>query len=304
MSFSIDPARPLDEEVKRISDEQLDKAVQELREPAEDRHEAIHDVRKRAKKLRALLRLVRAGDEALYAKENARLRDLARALSTVRDRTALIEAAHDLGEAVGGESSPLRSVRETLEKRRDAALAQEGDLDAAIARTIEALEKSEARVDAVAFKKSAKKIVSRGYADNYARARRALKVAAKSGDPHDFHELRKRAKYHMNHLRLLGGLWPEVFEPLEKQAERVSDDLGRDHDYAVLLAEIEAEPEAFGSQDQRQTAVGLITEHSAELRARSLLTARRLFAARPRAARRNLAALWRQAARQPSAPSV
>ncbi|GGE17723.1 CHAD domain-containing protein [Aureimonas endophytica] len=304
MSFSIDPTKPLAEEVRRIADEQIGKALSELREPEEDRHEAIHDVRKRAKKLRALLRLVRDGDEGLYRRENARLRDLAGRLSGTRDRTALIEAAEGLSEALGGEGGPLRPVREVLEQRRDAAVAAEGDLDAAIAATIAELEESEARVEAAAFGKADRRIVARGYARNYAEARRALKVAERSGKPDDFHELRKRAKYYMNHLRLLSELWPDALKPLHDTAERVAEDLGRDHDYAVLLAEIAAEPEAFGPQAERETAVGLIAEHSAELRAQALSASRRLFALKPKASRRQIESLWREAARPQPTPSV
>ncbi|KAB0681258.1 CHAD domain-containing protein [Aureimonas leprariae] len=300
MSFRIDPTKPLAEEVRRIAADQIGKAVAELETPAIDRHEAIHDVRKRAKKLRALLRLVRSGDESLYKAENARLRDLARRLSGTRDRTALIEAADGLAAAVGGEGAPLRPLREALAKRRDAALAAEGDQDALVAETVAELQRAAEAIDKLSFAGSDAKIVARGVALNHARARRALKRARGSGDPARFHELRKRAKYQMHHLRLLRDLWPEALKPVHDAAEAVAEDLGRDHDYAVLTAEMEADPDAFGSHDERDTALGLVAEHSADLRAKSLPVCARLYAEPPRLARERVRALWRAAA----SPSV
>lgn len=296
MSFRIAPYLPLADEVRRIAAEQLDRAAKELRAPAVDRHEAIHDVRKRVKKLRALLRLVRSGDEALCRAENARLRDLARALSSSRDRTALIEAAGGLAKAASGDTGSLRPILATLEARRDAAFAAEGDLDATIAATLDRIDACGRAIEAMRFDKSARKVLGKGYALNHARARRTLRVAQKSGAAADLHEFRKRAKDHMHHLSLLADAWPEALKPLRDAASTIADDLGRDHDYALLLAEIAAEPAAFGVDAEREAAVALVAEHGAALRAGALRLARRFYAQKPETARRHLEALWREAA--------
>ena len=68
--------------VRRIAVEQIDKAISEIQEP--DVTEAVHNVRKRCKKLRALIRIVRyAFDD--YKAENASFRDAARSLAVLRD---------------------------------------------------------------------------------------------------------------------------------------------------------------------------------------------------------------------------
>ncbi|MBC8129586.1 MAG: CHAD domain-containing protein, partial [Rhizobiaceae bacterium] len=136
MSYRIDPGAPLDAETRRVFTEQLDKATAELSAPASgpdgDLHEAIHDARKRLKKLRGLLRLVRPGHERFYRTENERLRDIARTLSAVRDRTALIESLDALEAhvpaslAASAVEGSFAGVRAGLETRRRAALEAAG----------------------------------------------------------------------------------------------------------------------------------------------------------------------------------
>jgi hypothetical protein len=104
----------------------------------------------------------------------------------------------------------------------------------------------------------------------------------------------------MHQLRLLRDLWPEALKPVHDAAEAVSEDLGRDHDYAVLAAEMRADPQAFGAEDDRATALGLVAEHSGDLRAKSLPVCARLYAEPPRLVRRRVRALWRASA----SPSV
>ncbi|WP_153558836.1 CHAD domain-containing protein [Roseimaritima sediminicola] len=77
MSYQIKREESLEQAVRRIACEQIDKAVAELDDPRLSRPQAVHQLRKRCKKLRGLLRLVRPAMEKTYAKENACFRDTA-----------------------------------------------------------------------------------------------------------------------------------------------------------------------------------------------------------------------------------
>src|SRR5215475_2007881 len=75
--------------------------------------ERIHSIRKRCKKLRGLLRLVRPSLGDTYERENAYFRDVARALSPLRDVHVTLAAfdavlAHSDGEVERGRFAPLR----------------------------------------------------------------------------------------------------------------------------------------------------------------------------------------------------
>jgi CHAD domain-containing protein len=306
MSYRIKAGLPLDAEIRRIAEEQIDKASAELSapKPGEDPHEAIHDVRKRFKKLRALVLLVRSGDTGFARTENARFRDAARALSGVRDRTALIEALDALAENVPAGLSEeatraaFAALRGDLEARREAALAGEGDLAATIVATLTTLSDSRDAAGMLAFHrpvKDAPKVLAAGFAATHGRARDALKKTLRSGTAEDLHDLRKHVKYLSFHLALLAPLWPETFEPQRKIAADTADDLGRDHDYAVLRAELLPEAE------NHALVLALMDRRQAELQAGALLAARRLLADKPEAVAARIKRLFRIAAEDVSA---
>jgi hypothetical protein len=109
--------------IRCIVGEQIDRAIGELHDPDLAPCEAIHQVRKRCKKVRAVLKLVRPAIGSCYSKENACYRDAARALSNVRDAQAMIEtydrlrqryAADIDGRVVGPIGRRLRSRTKDL----------------------------------------------------------------------------------------------------------------------------------------------------------------------------------------------
>src|SRR5436853_2277017 len=76
MPFHVKPDESASRAVRRIAREQLRKIRDGVGQQSEGRDEAVHDARKRFKKLRALLKLVRGEViEKTYRKENACFRD-------------------------------------------------------------------------------------------------------------------------------------------------------------------------------------------------------------------------------------
>jgi CHAD domain-containing protein len=93
--------------IKRITLEQLDKAVEQTKPEIKNRDEAIHDARVTFKKLRALLRLARAKSNGdIFRHENACYREAGRRLSQVRDTTAMIEALDELTKRYADQLAP------------------------------------------------------------------------------------------------------------------------------------------------------------------------------------------------------
>ncbi len=112
----ISPGDHRCEVVRRLAYRRLEPAVERpstrVRADADD---VVHDLRKRCKRVRALLRLVRDSlGEDVYKSENRVLRDAARGLSPVRDAVVLIEV-HD--ELVGAGAMPMAGFRTELVKR-------------------------------------------------------------------------------------------------------------------------------------------------------------------------------------------
>lgn len=300
MAYRLDPAAPLDAEIRRIAREQIDRAVEDLASHAEDER-AVHEARKRMKRLRALVRLARTAQPDFAQVENARYRDAAKAVSGARDRVALIEALDGLARRFAEESPRLfAKSRRTLTERRDQALGASGDLPARIAETLDALQAGRARLDGFALPHKPRRqrdALTGGLVANLVQARRDHRALRRSPDAERFHDLRKRVKYLGHHLRLLEPLWPNVLSAMREDAEDAAEALGRDHDYAVLLAEIDAEPTRFGSVAEVARLRQLLASHGAELRAGALRHVDRLLAEEPQAFAARIGQLWRDAAR-------
>src|SRR5262249_26458757 len=100
MSFQFKPDESIKRGIRRMARKQLDKAIEELTgQGGVRRDEVVHDVRKRCKRLRGLLRLVRDGlGDARYREENVCLRDAARPLTEVRDARVLVDVLDRLAE--------------------------------------------------------------------------------------------------------------------------------------------------------------------------------------------------------------
>jgi len=94
MAYHLSQKKTVKAGIVKIAKSQIDKAIEEVAEGI-DRHEVVHQVRKRCKKLRGLIRLIRPAFPGC-AKENAFFRDAAGELSYVRDAQSVIESFEDL----------------------------------------------------------------------------------------------------------------------------------------------------------------------------------------------------------------
>ena len=312
MAYEIRPARALDAEFRKAALAQIDRALADLRQEEGDPHEAVHEARKRFKKLRGLVRLLRPADERLYGELNARFRDGARGLSGVRDKAALIEAFDDLAQDFDDKLRvrSLATVRNKLVAERDGAAKDEGELAEAGRQAIQALEQARSKVEAFQIggghhdPKKAGRLLAKGAGRTYGRADAALRRAEKTRKADDLHELRKRVKYHWMHLRLLAPAWPEAFQAPVAVAKAVADDLGRDHDFAVMRAEVRSDPAAFGDEETLSLLLALIDRKQSELRERGLSGARRLLVETDENFAARIEALYRLAASETASASA
>ena len=97
MAYNLRPDEAPSEGLKRIAQEQLEAAIASATDPRMNREDAVHDVRKRMKKLRAVLRMAR--DEIgkdVYERENACFRGIAKQLAELRETTVLVSTVAKL----------------------------------------------------------------------------------------------------------------------------------------------------------------------------------------------------------------
>jgi CHAD domain-containing protein len=269
--------------LEHIAGEQLDRALGGLEDPKLDRHEAIHEARKCGKRLRALLRLARAGiGNDVYRRENVAIRDAARDLSGLRDAEALIETYERLHARFADEVDwrRLAGVRRALVARRR-ELAEDGTLPQRIDAFGEQLRAVRDRLPSWPLADLEFDHLAPGLKRSYRRGRDAMRALDEAPSDERFHEWRKRAKEHRYHLELLRDLWPAQVKARRAEVRTLGDLLGDDHDLSVLGATLSAESERFGAG--AGAVLELAARQQAELRVTMWPLGLRLFAERPKA---------------------
>jgi CHAD domain-containing protein len=247
--------------------------------------EAIHEARKALKRLRALLRVSRGSfGEKRYRRENVTLRDAGRELSGARDAQVLVATFDDLTARFAEELPPGGWSRfgEALAAKAKAAELPSGDPgDNAHAGVVNALSGARARVATWPLAQNGgPESLLDGLEQIYRRGRRATRVARDRPSTENLHELRKRAKDLWHATQLLRPVSPKRLKTLSRQAHRVSDLLGDDHDLAVLLGHARAQPELFGPGELELLAT-LIERRRKVLRRSALARAARLYRRKP-----------------------
>ncbi|MGQ7794309.1 CHAD domain-containing protein [Faunimonas sp. B44] len=299
MAYRFDPALPLDEEFARVARDEIARARRVLTDGTA-REEAVHEARQRLKKLRGLLRLGRPALGKAGRAEERRWRDAARLLSGSRDAGVLVEVLDDLAAEEGSgadDRGPFPTVRAELVSRRDeeTRTARAKDADEAV---LEALAAGDAALGGLAFPRSAKAL-ARGFRATYRQARRAFRAAKRDPDPEVWHEWRKHAKYHWMHAGLVRTALKQAGER-RKQAKRLADVLGSDHDLAVLRERLGGIGEgADGGEIERLDTA--ITRRQQALRQEALEIAGALLGRGSKRLARTLARGWKGARREAAA---
>ncbi|ESX49668.1 CHAD domain-containing protein [Mesorhizobium sp. C416B] len=293
MSFRIDPRLPLTGEVRRILGEEIGKALAHLAVARDQPEQALHKCRKRLKSARALLRLVRSGNETFCRTENQCYRQVAALLAGPREATALVETVDRLAaafpEQVAG--GGLDSVRDRLIARQHEMHAG-GGLDAAIGAATAACEEGLIRIERLLLPdlpEHAADVLAEGARKTLRRARKALDRAGSRGEAEDFHDLRKAAKTHSMHLSLLGRLWPTPIKVRRKAVDELGERLGELHDVFVMRVLLEADGEPLGDAQDTRLLGKLLKRSEKSLKKSCLAGAAELFGDSPKRSTKKLA---------------
>lgn len=235
MEYALRPDQSLTDNLRRIARGQIARARAALQGfPADP--ESVHEARKCLKRLRALLRLARAGLGETYAQENAAFRDLGRSLAGLRDVESLLELL-----PVVRKSAPNELSRATLARLRRALNLRMPPLEAMQARVTQALvalEQTDQRVDHWPLLSDEPKLLAKGAARSYRSARRRMRAAYELASLEGFHEWRKQVKHHNYQLRLLKPLSPRLYGAQLKLVDELAQALGEEHDTALLRREL------------------------------------------------------------------
>lgn len=301
MSYRLARNESVQAALRRIAHEQMAKVFLSLDAAdspdanGEVVDEAIHDLRKRCKKLRALVRLVRPGFEKTYRRENDALRDAARRLGSARDATARLACFDRLTQA-----DEERLAEANLEPWRKALQAERrklaDDTDALASslsdfrRDMDALR---SRIDSWTIQGNGLEALLQGYEKTYRRGRKAMRAAYREPSAEAFHEWRKRVKYHRYHVRLIGDVWQPVMKARRRAMHKLSDYLGDDHDLAVLGEHLKATAKTLGDEATCESLLAVVRAARQRLEEKARPLGAKLYAEKPNDHVRRIEACWR-----------
>jgi CHAD domain-containing protein len=233
MAYRIRNRMPLDQELKRVFSERLDDSIQWLGNPEQDLDEAIHEVRKNMKKIRGLLRLFRYTLPCgIYRNLNGFCRDFSRKFARAREARVHLNTIKKL-ENKNQFPPAASSVVDLLQSRYNGILNTLTDQKEFFALSCLELQDSKEQIVKIDIDPSTKQMC-KGIKRVYRRGRKAMQMAKKHPNARNFHEWRKRVKYLWYHIGLLQDAWPAVMKGYRRTLDKLSGDLGLEHDLSEL----------------------------------------------------------------------
>jgi CHAD domain-containing protein len=194
----------------------------------------VHFLRVTAKKLRALLRLIRpAIGGTAFERENARLRNAARSLAGRRESDVIANTLQALGATAALRRWRRRSKAGTLATRTFRSV-------------IHTFERSRSWWQKQRLQGDDREVTGCGLSDTYRSSRRRMKAAGKNPDSESFHRWRIRVKHLYYQIQWLEPVRPRRFHAMAGDLHKLETLLGDDHDLAVLQQLLQSAPESFG----------------------------------------------------------
>lgn len=283
MAFRLKRSESARKGARRVARRELKRARCALGDRARDEDERVHEVRKRLKKVRALLRVVRDGlGNQRYHRENARLRDAARPMSMLRDAKVLLAALERLtdDDHRGFPRAAVEAVRAQLLAERVAvcrALLDEEDVfvstDHVLASAIRKFGRSSS------LSRRSRTMLERGVERIHEAADAAFRVADAAPTVEHLHEWRKQSKYLLHALQFVESRARRPPRRLITPLEELTQRLGDDHDLALLHEKVTA---ATAIDDAaREKLLQAIRLKRRELERKAFALGRRIFRERP-----------------------
>jgi CHAD domain-containing protein len=291
MTAQLQPGETPRKGLRRIVRGQIDKALDDL--GIADPVERVHSVRKRLKRLRALLRLARDGmDRSTFERETSRLRDAARSLASARDGAVLVATLDDLAELAGDLALIAETRDRLLQRQSDATRAALGD-GSAFAALASCLRECRAAFDGDALRGMTWRVLRAGLRRIDRRGRRAFREAYESPSVENLHAFRKRVKELGYALEVVAPIRLDVIGRRAHLAGDLAESLGDDHDLAVLRQSLLA---GAGPAPAVVALVPVIDARRASLQESAFTLGRKVYRERPRDFAGRLDRAWRSRA--------
>ena len=291
MGYCFQAGEAIPDGLRRIVTEEIDRAIAELSGAGGE--VSIHEARKSIKRIRALLRLRRPALGARYAGENRVFRDIGRALSPIRDASALIGTAESLSEDYGREElSPVCAAIAQIKSEREQDSAP--DVQSLVRR----LKAARQRVNCWPKGTDSFSKIGEGLGRVYKAGKKTFTAALDEGSGESFHSWRKSAKYLMYQMKLISPASPSQLKKMEGVLDELQEALGDDHNLTVLAQLAEDNPERFGGDATVKFLHSAISKEQRRLRKKAAARGLKIYSEKRGEFVERIAGLWDSWVRQ------
>ncbi len=285
MGYKLKKKEKISKGLKRILEEQIDKVVDEINNPKENIDETVHEIRKRFKKIRTVIRLLR--DEIgknKYKEENLFYRDEGRRIAGIRDSFVLEESLNKILNYYAHQliSGAFENVKVNLEESHKSFKAEK-NYKSEINEIKKEIITAKERIIALTVKGDDFKLISDGLQRIYKRGKKGIQNAYQNPIPENFHEWRKRVKYLRYSIKAVSNFWPDELNQFKDSLHNLTDFLGEIHDLLQLKNVLLSNKELCRDETQLQMLLALINQRTEELKILAKAEGERIYAEKPKA---------------------
>jgi hypothetical protein len=295
MAYRLKQGRRVDDDVRRIADQQLALAIRDLRRVGDPRaNEAVQEARRHLKKTRALIGLASLRPRRSSRGADIRLRDVNRMLAPIADGEALLDTLMRMNERYEQElpRQTFLKVRRLLLRQR--ARARRRAKAGHVLRAGTAILRAERRrAGGWRVSPGGFRALEPGLERCVRRARRGMRRALEHPTVETYHTWRRRTKQHWLQVRLLEGRCAGALASWERTLAELDERLGEHHNCALLAKAITADNAL--SRDEAVLVLRLVRRFQCELRAQARRLGAGLYGEPPREFVRRVKHLWRAA---------
>ena len=291
MAFRLKTGEAVSSDIRRIVLQQLDRATSELTaigDPESD--QAIHDARRRVKKIRAIIRLVRPVLDKAH-RADPQLRRVSKLLAPVADGQGVIDTLNVLLKRYRRElpRKTAAAIREGLIDR-SRQIDSKAHKDGVLEKAQTTLREERRRVKRWRLSAEGFHALAPGLRASVRRARFAMMNACLRPTAQHHHTWRRHVKNHWFHVRLLGARCGYRLVPYQRQLEALDGILGEYHNL-VLLHEVLVSDSTL-SQLEITRCLRIVQRYQAELRRQAQMLGIRIYSEKPRRFVRRVRELW------------
>jgi CHAD domain-containing protein len=291
VGFRLKSGQSVSSEVRRIVLRQLDLAASELvsvGDPESD--EAVHDARRRVKKIRAIIRLVRPVLDKPF-RSDPDLRRVSQMLAPVADGKGVIDTLTGLLHRYRKQlprktAAAIRSDLIAREKQIDRKAARDGVLQEAK----KTLRQERDRVKRWRLTADGFRAIEPGLKESVRRAREGMVAAWLHPTAANHHSWRRHVKNHWFHVRLLEAHCDNRLQPYQRQLEALDGVLGEYHNL-VLLHDVLMGDSTL-SRKEVARCLRIVERYQRALRRNAQVLGMRVYSEKPRRFVRRVKHLW------------